>query len=124
MIAKKTTNRKCLVPKEGGFRPEGSVAFSELAIDLILTISVNFGTVRPRQSVVISRFHPQFPAGYRVAPTGCAVTFLAPGRSHQISPPPITSPIAINCVPVIAPPNTDPRPGSSRKYSRKNRATP
>lgn len=46
---------------------------------------------------------------YRVAPTACAVISFAPGRSRRISPPPITSLMAINCVPAIAPPNTDPR---------------
>jgi hypothetical protein len=61
---------------------------------------------------------------YRVAPTVRAGIGLEPGRSHQISPPPITSPIAINCVPVMTPPNTEPRPGSSRRYSRKKRAVP
>jgi len=50
MIARKTTNRKCLIPNEGGFRPAGPVAFNEPAIDLILTVSVNFGAVRPRQA--------------------------------------------------------------------------
>ena len=33
-------------------------------------------------------------APYRVAPTACAVTFFAPGRSHQINPPPSTRPMA------------------------------
>src|ERR1039458_4928035 len=46
MTAKKTINRNCLIPNEGGFRPAGSVVFNELAIDLILTTSVNFGAVR------------------------------------------------------------------------------
>jgi hypothetical protein len=61
---------------------------------------------------------------YRVALTACAAIRFDPGRSHQIKPPASTSPIEISCVPVIAPLNTDPRPGSSRQYSRKNRATP
>src|ERR1019366_7159239 len=43
MTAKKTTNRNCLIPSEGGFRPAGSVVFTELAIDLILTTSANLG---------------------------------------------------------------------------------
>src|SRR6516162_9146508 len=47
-----------------------------------------------------------------------------PALSHQITPPSTTSPIAISCVPLINPPNTSPRPGSPRKNSRKNRATP
>ena len=45
MTAKKTTNRNCLIPNEGGFRPAGPVVFNELAIDLILTTSVNFGAL-------------------------------------------------------------------------------
>src|ERR1700688_160691 len=61
---------------------------------------------------------------YRVAPTGCAVTFFAPGRTHQMKPPAITRPIAMSCVPDMAPPKTEPRPGSSRRNSRKKRATP
>ena len=32
MMAKKTANRNCLIPNEGGFRPAGSVVFDELAI--------------------------------------------------------------------------------------------
>src|SRR5580658_3599650 len=47
---------------------------------------------------------------YRVA---CAGTVFNPGRNHQISPPSTTNPIEINCVPVMIPPNTEPRPGSS-----------
>ena len=43
MTAKKTTNRNCLIPNEGGFRPAGPVVFHELAIDLILTTSANLG---------------------------------------------------------------------------------
>ena len=43
MTAKKTTNRNCLIPNEGGFRPAGPVVFNELAIDLILTTSANLG---------------------------------------------------------------------------------
>ena len=58
---------------------------------------------------------------YRDAGADC---LFVPGLSHQIRPPPITRPIAINCVPDITPPKTDPRPGSSRRNSRKNRATP
>ena len=46
MTAKTTTNRNCPIPNEGGFGPAGSVVFNELAIDLILTTSVNFGAVR------------------------------------------------------------------------------
>ncbi len=46
MTAKKTTNRNCLIPNEGGFRPAGPVVFSELAIDLILTTSANPGAAR------------------------------------------------------------------------------
>ena len=61
---------------------------------------------------------------YRVALMVCAGIDFDPGRNHQISPPANTNPIAINCVPVIAPPKTDPRPGSSRKYSKKNLAIP
>ncbi len=53
---------------------------------------------------------------YRVA---CAGTVFNPGRNHQISPPSTTNPIEISCVPVMIPPNTDPRPGSSRMNSRK-----
>jgi hypothetical protein len=41
MTAKKTISRNCLIPNEGGFRPAGSVVFNELAIELILTTSVN-----------------------------------------------------------------------------------
>src|ERR1700685_590757 len=63
-------------------------------------------------------------SGYRVALTVYASTVFEPGRSHQIRPPPMTSPMAMSCVPVMAPPKTDPRPGSSRRYSRKKRATP
>jgi hypothetical protein len=43
MTAKKTINRNCLVPNEGGFRPAGSVVFNELAIDLIL---IHLGELR------------------------------------------------------------------------------
>src|ERR1019366_3357106 len=46
MTAKKTTNRNCLIPNEGGFRPAGPVVFNELAIDLILTTSANLGAAR------------------------------------------------------------------------------
>jgi hypothetical protein len=55
--AKKSTNRNSLVPNEGGFRPAGSVVFNELAIDLILTTSVNLGAVRQEQTVETSRLH-------------------------------------------------------------------
>jgi hypothetical protein len=46
MTAKKTTNRNCLIPNEGGFRPARPVVFNELAIDLILTTSANPGAAR------------------------------------------------------------------------------
>src|SRR5579863_9902173 len=55
---------------------------------------------------------------YRVALRGCTVASFVPGLSHQINPPATTSPIAINCVPDIIPPNTEPRPGSSRRNFR------
>jgi hypothetical protein len=35
MTAKKTANRNCLIPNEGGFRPAGSVVFNELAIRVV-----------------------------------------------------------------------------------------
>ena len=46
MTAKKTANRNCLIPKEVGFRPAGTVVFNKLAIDLILTTSANPGAAR------------------------------------------------------------------------------
>jgi hypothetical protein len=61
---------------------------------------------------------------YRVALAVRAGMDLEPGRSHQINPPASTRPMAISWVPVMAPPKTEPRPGSSRRYSRKNLATP
>jgi len=57
MTAKKSTNRKCLVPNEGGAGVAGagvvefgvleSGVFGELAIELILAASVKFGAVSP-----------------------------------------------------------------------------
>ena len=55
MTAKKTTNRNCLIPNEGGFRPAGSVVFNELAIELILTTSVNLGAARQGQTLAYYR---------------------------------------------------------------------
>src|ERR1039458_3885791 len=43
MTAKKTTNRNCLIPSEGGFRPAGCVVINEVLRDLILTTSANLG---------------------------------------------------------------------------------
>jgi GNAT superfamily N-acetyltransferase len=57
MIAKKTINRNCLIPNEGGFPPAGSVVFNELARDSILTTAVNVGAVRRVRIGVTSRWH-------------------------------------------------------------------
>jgi hypothetical protein len=57
MIAKKTINRNCLVPNEGGFRPAGSVVFNELAIDLILIHLGEFRSGSTGLTVVISPLH-------------------------------------------------------------------
>ena len=68
------------------------------------------GKSRRRQGKRASKIRrPQL--SRRARPPAPQLSYFTPGRSHQISPPPITRPIAINCVPDIAPPNTDPRPG-------------
>src|SRR4029077_16477249 len=55
----------------------------------------------------------------------CAAAGTARGDdfSHQMKPPVITRQMEINWVPVMIPPNTEPRPGSSRINSRKERPT-
>jgi len=45
MTARKMANRNSLGPNEGGFRLAESVGFNELAMDLILTTSVDFGAL-------------------------------------------------------------------------------
>src|SRR5207248_9174871 len=57
---------------------------------------------------------------YRTAAAGAPFADL---RNHS-APPAITSKIDISCVPATAPPNTSPRPGSSRRNSKKYLAKP
>src|SRR5213083_1586848 len=64
----------------------------------------------------VPREHDHPRQNYRVAAAN--VTFGA-GRRYQIRPPVSTRPIAMSCVPVKAPPKTEPRPGSPRKNSIK-----
>ena len=63
------------------------------------------------------RSHLEYFFAYRVAPA-IAVRRAVPRRSHS-TPPAITSRMEMNWVPLMAPPNITPRPGSSRMNSRK-----
>ena len=49
----------------------------------------------------------------------CAGTALGEDFSHQMNPPVITRQMEINCVPVMIPPNTEPRPGIVAKEFQK-----
>src|SRR5207249_2564369 len=57
------------------------------------------------------------PKDYRATWTGTLFGTLL--RRYQMSDPVMTRQIEINCVPVMRPPKTEPRPGSSRMNSRK-----
>ena len=106
--------------------------YGNRALGFVLLIVVEFGPARQDVArVILPSIHGvpappvsvrNFCRAYRVAAasTGCC---RCARRNHKI-PPTRTSKIEMSCVPLITPLNTEPRSGSSRRNSRKNRATP